>query len=41
MIEGKSAFCLGNSYELPCLYEQLDIDFVEALRDSPTYAMAD
>ncbi|WP_336761580.1 DNA-packaging protein [Paenibacillus sp. USHLN196] len=41
MIDGKSAFCIGNSYELPCLYEQLDIDFVEALKDSPTYSIMD
>jgi hypothetical protein len=41
MLEGKSAFCLGNSYELPCFYGQLDIDFVEGLRESPTYALAD
>ncbi|MGG1650435.1 DNA-packaging protein [Paenibacillus sp. NRS-1775] len=41
MMDGKSAFCIGNSYELPCLYEQLDIDFVEALKDSPTYSIMD
>lgn len=41
MIDGRSAFCLGNSYELPCMYNQLDIDFVEDLRDSPTYSLAD
>ncbi|RXZ78188.1 DNA-packaging protein [Paenibacillaceae bacterium] len=41
MLEGKSAFCIGNSYELPCDYDQLDIDFVEALRDSPTYSIMD
>ncbi|OBG93878.1 hypothetical protein A9X05_09040 [Mycobacterium sp. E3298] len=41
MLDGKSAFCLGNSYELPCDYGQLDIDFVEALRESPTYSIMD
>ena len=41
MIDGRSAFCMGNSYELPCMYGQLDIDFVEDLRDSPTYSLAD
>lgn len=41
MMDGKSAFCLGNSYEMPCDYDQLDIDFVEGLRESPTYALVD
>lgn len=41
MINGKSAFCLGNSYELPCMYGQLDIDFIEELRESPTYSILD
>ncbi len=41
MIDGKSAFCLGNSYELPCLHGQLDIDFIEELRESPTYSIMD
>lgn len=41
MIDGKSAFCLGNSYELPCMYGQLDIDFIEELRESPTYSIMD
>lgn len=40
-INGKSAFCLGNSYELPCLFGQLDIDFVEDLKESPTYSITD
>lgn len=40
-LEGKSAFCLGNSYELPCLFGQLDIDFVEDLKESPTYSITD
>ena len=41
MLSGKSAFCLGNSYELPCMYGQLDIDFIEEKRESPTYAISD
>jgi hypothetical protein len=41
MLSGKSAFCLGNSYELPCMYDQLDIDFIEELRESPTYSIMD
>lgn len=41
MLNGKSAFCLGNSYELPCLHGQLDIDFIEELRESPTYSIMD
>ena len=41
MLEGKSAFCLGNSYELPCIFGQLDIDFIEELRESPTYSIMD
>ena len=41
MVNGKSAFCVGNSYELPCLFNQLDIDFVEDLKESPTFAISD
>jgi hypothetical protein len=41
MINGKSAFCVGNSYEMPCMHNQLDIDFVEELKDSPTFAIMD
>jgi len=41
MLNGKSAFCLGNSYELPCLHGQLDMDFIEELRESPTYSIMD
>jgi len=41
MVNGKSAFCLGNSYELPCLHGQLDYDFIEELRESPTYSIMD
>jgi hypothetical protein len=41
MLSGKSAFCIGNSYELPCIHGQLDIDFIEELRESPTYSIMD
>lgn len=41
MINGKSAFCIGNSYELPCMHNQLDIDFVEELKESPTFSIMD
>ena len=41
MVDGQSAFYLGNSYELPCLYGQLDIDFVESKKMSPTYRTDD
>lgn len=41
MIQGKSAFCIGNSYELPCMFGQLDTDFVEDLKESPTYSISD
>ena len=29
MLNGGSSFCTGNSYDLPCLFNQLDIDFIE------------
>lgn len=41
MLDGKSSFCLGNSYELPCLYGQLDADFIEEKKDSPTFSISD
>ena len=41
MLNGKSAFCIGNSYELPCDFGQLDIDFVEDLKESPTFSISD
>lgn len=40
-LNGKSAFCIGNSYELPCMFGQLDIDFVEDLKESPTFSITD
>ena len=41
MLSGKSAFFVGNSFELPCLYGQLDIDFIEEKRESPTFSTMD
>lgn len=41
MMNGSSSFCTGNSYDLPCLYGQLDIDFIEEKRESPTYSILD
>lgn len=41
MIAGGSSFSTGNSYELPCLFGQLDIDFIEEKRESPTYSIMD
>ena len=41
MVAGKSAFAIGNGYELPCMHDQLDIDFIEELRESPTYSIID
>lgn len=34
---GKSAFNLGSGFELPCMHEQLDEEFINDLRDQPTY----
>ena len=41
MIDRKSAFCIGNSYELPVMFERLDEDFIEEKRESPTYSILD
>jgi hypothetical protein len=41
MLNGGSSFCTGNSYDLPCLYDQLDIDFIIEKRESPTYSIMD
>lgn len=41
MMNGESSFSTGNSYDLPCLYGQLDIDFIEEKRESPTYSILD
>ena len=37
MAEGKSAFSLGSSFELPAMHGQLDINFINELKESPTY----
>lgn len=41
MLNQKSAFCIGNSYELPVLFDRLDQDFIEEKRESPTYSIMD
>ena len=41
MVNGKSAFSIGNSYDLPCMHNQLDIDFIEELKESPTFSIMD
>lgn len=41
MINRKSAFCIGNSYELPVMFDRLDEDFIEEKRESPTYSILD
>ncbi len=38
MAKGKSSFALGAGYELPCMHGQLDIDFVNEQKESPTYS---
>lgn len=35
--EKKSAFVIGSSYELPAMHGQLDINYINELKDSPTY----
>lgn len=37
MAEGKSAYCIGNSYELPVMYGHLDIKYIEELQESETF----
>ena len=37
MGKGKSAFALGAGYELACMHNQLDIDFVNEQKESPTF----
>lgn len=37
MSQGKSAFSIGSGYELPCLHNQLDINFVMEQKESPTF----
>jgi hypothetical protein len=35
--ENKSAFVLGSGYELPCMHGQLNENFINELREQPTY----
>lgn len=37
MAHGKSAFNLGAGYELACMHGQLDADFINDLRERPTF----
>jgi len=37
MVEDKSSFCIGNGYELPCMHNQLDINYVEELQQSDSF----
>jgi len=37
MVKGGSAFAIGASYELPCMHNQLDINFVVEQKESPTF----
>lgn len=37
MAQGKSAFNLGSGYELACMHDQLSLDFINDLRDRPTF----
>lgn len=41
MLNRKSSFCIGNSYELPVMFDRLDEDFIEEKRESPTYSILD
>jgi hypothetical protein len=41
MLQGKSAFNIGNGWELPCMHGQLDEDFVNDLKESPTFSLPD
>ena len=38
MAKGGSAFALGSGYELPCMHNQLDINFVNEQKESPTFS---
>jgi len=37
MVRGKSAFSIGSGYELPCMHNQLDLNFVMEQKESPTF----
>lgn len=36
MARGKSAFVIGNDFELPVMFEQLDPDYIEEVRNDPS-----
>lgn len=36
MAQGKDSFVLGAGYELPCMHSQLDIDYVNSIKESET-----
>jgi len=37
MVDDKSSFCIGNGYELPCMHDQLDINYIEELQQSDSF----
>lgn len=36
MAQGKDSFVIGAGYELPCMHEQLDIDYINSLKEAET-----
>ena len=36
MVQGKNAFVLGAGYELPCMHNQLDIDYINSMKEADT-----
>lgn len=37
MVKGNSAFAIGTGYELPCMHNLLDVNFVVEQKESPTF----
>ena len=37
MVRGESAFVLGSSFELPCMHDQLDLNFIIEQKESPNF----
>lgn len=37
MVQGKSSYSLGAGFELACMHEQLDIKFINNLKERPTF----
>lgn len=37
MVQGKDSFNLGSGFELPCMHGQLDINFINDLKERPTF----